>query len=202
MITEELFQVAYPTCKQTDKWVDLFNKHLPDYGITDIETIASFMAQTGHESMDLNVLEENLNYSEKRLLQVFPKYFKMRDTAEYAHQPEKIANVIYAARMGNGTIESGDGWRFRGRGIIQLTGRNAYLKCSEYLYGTPHILDEDPDLIKDSREAALLSALWYWQSRSLNQYADNVETTTKLINGGLHGLDDRMNRYKSIIEYL
>ncbi|MCY4045821.1 MAG: LysM peptidoglycan-binding domain-containing protein [Cellvibrionales bacterium] len=150
-----------------------------------------FIAQLAHESGSFKFLIENLNYSESALNAVFGKYFSDdKPAADYARKPEAIANCVYADRMGNGDESSGDGWRYRGRGLIQLTGKSNYQSLSEYC-GEDYVAN--PELIADSPEGAVTAAIWYWQSRHLNDYADkdDIETITKRINGGLNGLDDR-----------
>jgi putative chitinase len=191
MITLELLQGMFPRTKALvlETYVDPLNEVCGKFEINTIERIAMFLAQVGHESGGLSVIQENLNYRAERLAVVFPKYFKGINTSEYAHNPEKIANRVYANRMGNGDEKSGDGYKYRGRGLIQLTGRNNYSsfasdmgmninKVIEYL-STP--------------EGATMSAGWYWNKNNLNQWADNsdVLTVTKKINGGTIGLAER-----------
>jgi len=164
---------------------------LPKYAIVTAYRQAHFIAQVAHESGGFNHLVENLNYSAKALRTVFGKYFPTEDMAEqYARQPEMIANVVYADRMGNGNTESGDGWKYRGRGLIQLTGKDNYQKCSEFV--GVDLLNE-PDRLAQDATIAVAAACWYWDSRNLNNYAeeDDIITITKRINGGLHGLQDR-----------
>ena len=159
----------------------------------DIDTdtrIAAFLSQCAHESGGFVRLEENLNYSADRLLVVFPKYFRDRATAlHYARQPEAIANRVYASRMGNGDESSGDGWAYRGRGLIQLTGATNYRLCGDAL-GVD--LLSTPDLLTEYTYAAS-SAAWFWHDRGCNKYADSgdFEGLTRRINGGLNGLEDR-----------
>lgn len=162
-------------------------------GLFEIDTaqrVACFVSQCAHESAGFVSLEENLNYSAERLLVVFPKYFKTAAiAAKYARKREAIASRVYADRMGNGPEESGDGWRYRGRGLIGITGKFMYRRCGEAL-GID--LLADPDLLTDKRWAAL-SAGWFWSDHGLNELADvdDFEKITKIINGGLNGLDDR-----------
>src|SRR5210317_1690517 len=130
MVTAELINAIFPNAKNVDELVEAMNELFPKYEIDTEQRVAGFLAQCGHESGGFRVIEENLNYSAKALDAVFGKYFVRggRDAEEYHRQPEKIANVVYANRMDNGDTESGDGWRFRGRGYIQLTGRYNYTK--------------------------------------------------------------------------
>jgi len=156
---------------------------------------AAFLAQTAHESASFTAVKENLNYSAIGLRKIFPKYFPTDElAAQYARQPWKIANRVYANRMGNGDEASGDGWKYRGRGLIQLTGKNNYVSCGTDIGKD---LTADP-LWLESPEGAVKSALWYWNKNSLNTYADaeDIRGMTKRINGGYHGLDDRLQKYE------
>ncbi len=161
------------------------------YNIDTSLRLAHFLAQIAHESGGLRYVSENLNYSAKALRAVFGKYFPTDEHAEAcARQPEKIANIVYANRMGNGNTESGDGWNYRGRGLIQITGKDNYSALSGFLDVD---LLHSPDLLADDPSLAVASACWYWQNRKLNQYADqdDIHKITKLINGGYNGLEDR-----------
>jgi putative chitinase len=166
------------------------------------ERVAMFLAQCGHESGGFRVLSENLNYSAKALDSIFPKYFKRagRDANEYHRQPEKIANVIYAGRMDNGNTDSGDGWRFRGGGILQLTGRYNYTKFAE---AVEMPVEEAVDYVR-TKEGALDSACWFWDTNNLNKYCDDMDIVgaTKRINGGTIGLEDRKKHYVHALDVL
>jgi len=159
------------------------------------ERAAHFFAQTAHESGNFKVFSENLNYSADGLNKIFPKYFKNagRDATGYARNPEKIANVVYASRMGNGDTASGEGWKYRGRGALQLTGKSNYQNLATHL-GKPEIMD-NPDLV--AGELAFESAMYFFDRNKLWDIADkgvNKDTIllmTKRINGGTHGLADR-----------
>jgi len=190
------------------EYYSYFLQYCDKYKINTPERISHFLAQTNYESGYMNYIEENLNYSAKRLLQVFPKYFKTIDEAkEYAYKPEKIANKVYANRMGNGSEASGDGWKYRGRGLIQLTGKNNYLKFSKW-YNDSKIFVDSPDLLLQP-QFAVLSAFFYWDKNKLNDliiekngsYAI-CKTLTKKINGGYNGLDERFKLYLKISEIL
>ena len=156
---------------------------------------AHFFAQTSHETGGFKAFSENLNYSADGLNKIFPKYFKNagRNAAEYARNPEKIANIVYASRMGNGDPASGDGWKFRGRGALQLTGKANYEAFAKYL-GNNEVL-ENPDLVatKYSFESAMFfferNKLWAICDQGINDAA--ILALTKRINGGTHGLEDR-----------
>lgn len=171
------------------------------YQINNPNRMAGFIGQTAHESNNYKTLQENLNYSANGLVTVWPVRFPTFDIAnEYARQPEKIANKVYANRMGNGDEESGDGWRYRGRGIIQITGRENYEKLSDAL--GQNFLGE-PDLLLEPRWA-VMSAGWFWNSRKLNELADKQDwvNMTQRINGGLHGIQDRTAKIKRALTLL
>lgn len=182
--------------KNIDAWYDAMVKIFPKYGIDTPNRIAGFCAQCGHESLNFTVLEENLNYKAATLEKLFSKYFSKagRNAAEYEKKPEKIANVIYASRMGNGDTASGDGYKFRGRGIIQLTGRDNYTNFGKSIGKSP---DEVIEYLK-TLDGALESACWYWNSRNLNSACDanDIVKMTKLVNGGTIGLEDRKKHYE------
>lgn len=160
--------------------------------------LAHFLAQCAHESAEFTALQEKLNYSAVRLKQVFPKYFPDNLADSYAYQPEKIASRIYGNRMGNGDEASGEGYQYRGRGYIQLTGKDNYRAFAQTV--SDDIL-QDPDLV--ATKYPLLSAAWFWNTRSLNPLADQgsddqvVTSITKKVNGGLNGLDDRIQHFKN-----
>jgi putative chitinase len=194
MLTTESLLNILPRCKEPFLWVDALNEELPKYDITAIDQIASFLSQTGHESAHFNVLSENLNYSKDGLLKTFSKYFPTPELAEkYARKPEKIASRVYANRMGNGPEELGEGWKYRGRGLIQCTGFRNYSACSQFLFQDDRLVRE-PELLVEPRYA-ILSACWFWTANNLNDYADDVKKTTKIVNGGYHGLEDRQAIY-------
>lgn len=181
---------------------------LPDiiskYEINTNLRLAHFLAQVHHESAGFNLTDENLNYSVKRLLEVFPKYFKSNNIAKkYAYQPMLLASYVYGNRMGNGDESTGDGWKYKGRGYIQLTGKNNYMEFDKQVQDS--IID-NPDLV--STKYPLLSAGWYWDTRKLNHIADLgagtniVKLITKQINGGLHGLDSRCRLFMFYFQQL
>jgi putative chitinase len=202
MITSDKFAELFPNCKDPEGWVDAMNEVFPKYDIDTPQRIASFIAQCGHESGGWRVFSENLNYSAKALDAVFGKYFKRagRDAEEYARQPEKIANVVYANRMDNGDTDSGDGWRYRGRGPIQLTGKSNYATFAADM-DLPDVLDR-PDIVAEDKEVALMSAIWFWNKNGLNRYADagDIKTMTKRINGGYIGLEDRIHHWEEALK--
>lgn len=159
--------------------------------------LAMFLAQCDHESMGFNRTDENLNYSSKRLLQIFGKYFRESNVQRYANKPVAIANKIYANRMGNGDELSGDGYNYRGRGYIQLTGQDNYKKCGDDL--TIDLLNY-PNIVATSKYA-LLSSLWYFKVNKLINCTD-CGKVTKIINGGLNGLKERQSLYNNYREVL
>ena len=182
-------------------WYDALVKILPEYEINTLPRVAMFLAQCGHESGNFKTLKENLNYRAETLLKVFPRYFSSLEAAkQYAHQPEKIANRVYSNRMGNGDEASGDGFRFCGRGLIQLTGKANYSAFAESI-DTP--LEEIPEYLL-TFEGAVQSACWFWETNNINPWADkgDVLQVTKIINGGTNGLQDRTEKYNSIIKLL
>lgn len=188
--------------KYLDSWYDALVDVLPDYNINTPERVAMFLAQCAHESGKFRVFKENLNYSAEGLNEVFPKYFKRagRDAQDYHRQPEKIANVVYANRMDNGDTASGDGWRFRGRGLIQLTGRHNYTRFAK---DTGMDLYEVPDYL-ETFAGAVESACWYWNTNGLNRYADSgdIKGATKRINGGYIGLEDRKHHWEDALNIM
>lgn len=174
---------------------------LDEFGITTPARIAAWVAQVGHESRDLTRWEEGFGYTAERLRAVFPRQFSSLDLARnYAGDRVATANRVYANRNGNGSETSGDGWRYRGRGPIQLTGRLNYRAASRAL-GID--LEADPELALRP-EHAFRIACWYWASRHLNELADrdDVVTITRRINGGLNGLEDRRARWVRAKELL
>jgi len=181
------------------KWLGPLADTFTKYGINTTQRQACFIGQCQHESNNFRTLEENLHYSAARLMRVWPSRFPSTDVADqYANNPEKIANKVYAGRMGN--VEDSDGFAFRGRGLIQLTGREAYANCGS---GLGVDLINNPDMLFDP-EYACLSAGWFWNKKGLNDLADtqDYETMTKRINGGIIGLDDRKAKIAKAISVL
>jgi len=184
-----------------DQWYDALNAILPEYGINTPERVAAFIAQCAHESGGFKFLKENLNYKAESLLKVFPKYFKTLDEARaYEKRPEKIANKIYGNRMGNGDESSGDGFRYCGRGLIQLTGKENY----SWFAASLEIPVEEASEYLETFEGAVQSACWFWEENKLNQWADkkDILTLTKRINGGTIGLDDRIKHFNHALHVL
>lgn len=189
MITLELIEGLIGRADAPD-WYPALRDSCQYFEIDSTVRVAAFLAQCAHESGGFVRLEENLNYSAAGLLRTFPKYFSQWTAEEYARKPERIANRVYANRMGNADESSGDGWRYRGRGLIQLTGYNNYLRCGA---GIGVDLIESPDLLTEIPHAAS-SAAWFWFDAGCNRYADagDFEGLTRRINGGTNGLADRL----------
>jgi putative chitinase len=182
-----------------EHWAEALNKILPDYDITTPQRVAAFVAQAAHESGGFTALHENLNYRPETLRKVFPRYFPDDATAQqYAHNPEMIANKVYANRMGNGPESSGDGFRYCGRGLIQLTGHDNYQNFAD---SVGMDVTQVPEYLQ-TFEGAVQSACWFWENNNLNQYADSgdILTMTKRINGGTIGLDDRQKHYNQALQ--
>jgi putative chitinase len=193
-ITKEQLSQLIPKNPYIDQWYEALSVLLPDYEINTPNRIAAFIAQCAHESASFTALHENLNYRSETLSKVWPKKFPASIAEQYAHKPESIANRAYASRMGNGDEASGDGWRYCGRGLIQLTGKDNYTAFADSIGITP---EEVSDYVQ-TFEGAAQSACWFWESNNLNQYADSgdIETMTKRINGGTLGLEDRKKHYE------
>ena len=200
MITLEQFSAMIPKNKEAKEWYDVAIDMFEKYEITTPLRIAAFMAQCAHESADFTMLEENLNYREETLLKVFPRYFGAgkRNAAEYAKNPEKIANYVYMDEFRSkqgamGNTQAGDGWRFRGRGVKQLTGRNNYTAFAK----TVNMTAEQASAYLDTKKGALESACWFWKTNNIAKFADadDIVGMTKKINGGTIGLEDRTTRY-------
>jgi putative chitinase len=207
-------QLLVAGVKEIDKWLPAIQVVCEHYAIDTPQRIAGFLAQTAHESAGYTALVENLNYSADTMAVVWPNRFaekgadgkpikengknKPNKFALALHRkPEMIANVVYSARMGNGSIESGEGWKYRGRGLKQLTGKENYTKCGNAL-NTDFV--NDPDLLLQPQYAAL-SAGWFWTANKCSDFADkgDIEGLTKRINGGLIGLADRKSRYERVL---
>lgn len=189
-----------------DKFANVLRSAMIRYNIDNVNRIRAFLAQIGAESGQLSVVVENLNYSAKALRSVFGKYFTDAEAVKYARKPEQIANIVYANRLGNGDTESGDGWRYRGRGLIQLTGKNNYIKATNEMYALPDGVNfvNNPDLLA-TPEYAAQSAAWFWSANGLNALSDQLvgdnelnifKAITKRINGGYNGLEDRLSLYE------
>ena len=174
---------------------------LAKFGIDTHLELAHFLSQVNHESAGFTAKVENLNYSDTGLLKTFSKYFNATTAKQYARKPQSIANKVYASRMGNGDEKSGDGWKYRGRGYIQLTGKNNYAALNSYLksIGLADNVLLSPDLVET--KYPLLSAAYWWMVNGLNQISDNgsgedvVKAVTKRVNGGLNGYAHRLEMF-------
>lgn len=196
---DQLKEIA-PNCRYPDDWVRPLNDAMAKAGISNtIQRAAAFLGQVAHESAEFNRVEENLNYSPQRVMTVWPTRFANLEAAlHYARNPERLGNRVYADRMGNGPEHTGDGYRYRGRGLIQITGRDNYVRIAEMM-NLPGLVDM-PDWLLTPRLAAL-SAAMYWQDNNLNEIADTitgknlkarVKVLTRRVNGGLNGLEQRL----------
>lgn len=187
--------------KEPNYWFNAMCEYLPKFEIVTPARVAGFVAQCQHESLDFTILQENLNYGAKGLRGLFGKYFPTDELAkQYERKPEMIANRIYANRMSNGNEQSGDGWKFRGRGILQITGRANYTQCSRDLFGDD-TLAQDPDLVR-TPEYAIITACWFWHKNQLNQICDkgDIVLLSKKINGGTIGLEDRIAHWNAALD--
>lgn len=200
---EKLQQLIPKAIGGVEVWHAGLVEILPQYEINNVARVAAFIAQTAHESGGYTLLEENLNYGAKGLRGIFGKYFPTDEmAAAYERQPQKIANRVYSSRMGNGDEASGEGWKFRGRGLIQLTGKSNYTQCSQDMFSDSTLVD-NPDVLLDPFYA-IHSGCWFWTKNSLNVQADaqDIKMMTKKINGGFIGLEDRIHHYNHAIEIL
>jgi putative chitinase len=200
-LTLDQLKQIIPKNQYVGYWHHALAQLLPQYEINTADRIAAFLAQCAHESGGFVFIKENLNYKWQSLRKVFPKYFPTDALAQqYEKQPQKIANRVYANRMGNGPEESGDGWRFCGRGLIQVTGRDNYSWFAASLQISP----EEASEYMETFEGAAQSACWFWESNNLNQWADkqDILTLTKRINGGTIGLEDRKKHYEHCLHIL
>jgi putative chitinase len=194
LTAEYLMAATGSNRENAEKFLPFIQGACKAYDITTPKRVAGFLSQIGHESGGLAMLEENLNYKAETLMRVWPKRFPTLEFAQqFARNPQKIANSVYANRMGNGDEASGEGWKYRGRGLKQLTGKDNYRAFSKAI-GTDFVAS--PDLLLEPVNAAL-SAGWFWSANNLNALADNgdVPGMTKRINGGTIGLEQRQALY-------
>ena len=209
MLTLSQLKQLLPKNKYVEHWHHALHQLLPDYDINTAHRIAAFVAQCSHESGGFTTLKENLNYKPQSLRRLFPKYFTDDAIAnQYCARPDKQAAIgsrIYANRMGNSDESSGDGYRYCGRGLIQLTGRSNYQSFADSIEvdGRPLKLDEVAAYL-ETFEGAAQSACWFWETNGLNKYADagDILNLTKRINGGTIGLDDRKKHYEHALHVL
>ena len=203
-LTLDQLKQLIPKNQYVSHWHHALSQLLPDYEINTPHRIAAFIAQCSHESGGFTALKENLNYKAPTLRKVFGKYFPNDEVAnKYASLPNKqeaIANLVYANRMGNGPESSGDGYRYCGRGLIQLTGKDNY----SWFAASIQISVEETSEYLQTFEGAAQSACWFWETNKLNQLADigDILTLTKRINGGTIGLEDRVSKYEAALHVL
>jgi putative chitinase len=204
MLTLSQLKQLLPKNPYVEHWHHALEQLFPDYDINTPKRMAAFIAQCAHESGGFMILKENLNYKAATLRKIFPKYFPNDQIAqEYASKPNKqvaIASRVYANRMGNGDEASQEGWKFCGRGLIQLTGRSNYQAFADSLEMS---IDDVPEYLA-TFEGAAQSACWFWETNKLNQWADagDILTLTKRINGGTIGLEDRKKHYEHALHVL
>jgi len=197
ILTETRFAAFLPDAPDIPTWTRVLNDAMDRFDVRTLHRVAAFLAQIAHESDEFRRVVENLNYTAKRLMQVWPKRFtSLAKARRYERQPKKLANYVYANRLGNGDEASGDGWRFRGRGLLQITGRGNYRATAQAL-ALP--LEDNPELLEQPGVAALAAA-HFWKSRGLNELADDRNTDNDdedfvtisvIINGGRTGLKSR-----------
>ena len=199
-IRQDQLQQILPENPYIEHWCEALNKILPDYDINSVNRIAAFLGETYVESAGYTALHENLNYQAASLCRVWPSHFSADIADQYAHNPEKIANRAYAGRMGNGDEASGDGWKFCGRGLIQVTGRSNYQAFADSLQMN---IDDVPEFLT-TFEGAIQSATAFWETNNLNQFADswNIRELSIKINGGELGLPDRIARCNHALQVL
>lgn len=195
-ILRALVGIATPKNDDLEAFVASFNMWCDTFSINAPKRVAMYLAQTLHESNYLKATEENLNYSAEGLMKTWPSRFDKAKAEAYARKPQKIASYVYANRMGNGNEASGDGWKYRGRGFIQITGRQNYSDFSKYDLCTKNVLN-DPDSVS-KYYLNQLSAMWFWEKNKLNAIADteDVQKVTRVINGGINGLSNRQLLYR------
>jgi putative chitinase len=203
-LTLDQLKQLLPKNSYVENWHRALTQLLPEYEINTAKRIAAFISQCSHESAGFTILKENLNYRAETLRKVFPKYFPndvvARKYASMSNKQEAIANRVYANRMGNGNEASGDGFKYCGRGLIQLTGKQNY-----YWFATSlEISLEEAVEYLETFEGATQSACWFWKTNNLNKFADtgDIVTLTKRINGGINGIDDRIRHYEHALHIL
>ena len=187
--------VVKPSDEKLAEFCSQFNFYAIDFGLDNELRAAAFLAQVVSETGYLQSLEENLNYSAERIMQVWPKRFNRERAVACAHNPERLANTVYADRLGNGNYLSGDGFRYRGRGCLMLTGKSNY---EQFLLDANRMYQMDVKADEIAKyPAAILSAMWFWKKHQLNRYADmgNIDAITKVITGSLADAENRKRRY-------
>lgn len=212
MITYEIFTTLFPKNKTPEAWVGELNEQLSKYDIDTPQRVAAFLGICGHETGGFTIVQENLNYSAQGLANTWPKRYATNSQVKpytpnaiaqmIARNPQAIANSTYANRMGNGDATSGDGWRFRGRGVIQTTGRTNYQIASQQIFGDNRVM-EDPDILTQPKYA-IASGCIFWQNSNLNDLADrgDIAKITQIVNGGMNGFDERLSLYQKALALL
>lgn len=198
MSLKDSIKKAYPTAN-VEPYADLLPALMLKYGIDTALRQRHFLAQILHESGGFKFVKENLNYRADTLLKLFPKSFKdINEANEYARKPERIANRVYANKYGNGNEASGDGWRYSGRGILQITFKENYMNISLALFGDERLIDH-PELLEEPKYA-VASACFFWKSKNINRHADknDINAVTRAINGGTNGLTERLTYFNAL----
>jgi len=196
MITIHQFMKLFPEAHTPQEWVDALNHFIPLY---DVENEAAFISQCGHECQGFTRLSENLNYSAEALIKTWPTRFTTSNAAAYARQPEKIANKVYCDRLGNGSEASGDGWRYRGAGCIQLTGK---ANQGAFAAAIKKTLPETAAYLQ-TIQGGVESACWYWQTKQLNKFVtSDMSLLTRRINGGMIGYKERQAAFNKAKEVM
>lgn len=194
-LTLDAFKAIFPDCNKPSLWLEAIQRGLSRYGIEDPQEIALFLAHIGHESRDMDFLEESLYYSVSRLMVVWPHDFPTRESAfPYAGNETRLGDKVYGDRLGN--LAPGDGYKYRGRGLINLTGLGNYTECQE---ATGLMIVEAPDKLAEEPNAAVEASLWFWAAYVTGS---DIKTTTRQVNGGYNGLEDRTRRYRIATSYL
>lgn len=198
-VNQEWFKSLFYNAKEGNEWCESFKLLFPKYQINTPQRVAAFISQCGIETAGWTKFEENMNYSATRMMQVWPKTFNKALAEKCDHNPELVANYAYANRMGNGAPESGEGWRYRGRGPLHLTGKYNYIKFAQDTNQTAVI--NNPDLLNQSKDVMLSSALWFWKTNKVNEIADtyDIKRLTKVINGGSWALKERTDLFDRVL---
>lgn len=204
MLTADQFQTLFPKCVAPQEWSDTLSIVLPEHGIDTAERVAAFVSQCGVETGGWRWFEENMNYSADRMTVVWPRIFTPELAKKCHRNPELVANHAYANRMGNGNPASGDGWKFRGRGPIHLTGRNNYTQFATEMFANPDEILDNPDLVAQEKEISILSAVWFWRINNLNALADkqDIQRLSRRVNGGTNGLHERLELFEKVYAVL
>ena len=204
MLTPDQFQSVFPNATDPEGWCAALEQSLPEYGIDTPKRIAAFVSQCGVETGGWRWFEENMNYSAQRMMQVWPRVFNAELAQKCHRKPQLVANYAYANRMGNGGPDTGDGWKFRGRGPIHLTGRKNYTAFATDTFDNPDEILDNPDLVAQDKEIALKSALWFWDINDLNALADTKQITklSRRVNGGDNGLQERIALFNKLYSLL